>query len=263
MKSNHKNIQKLTLASMFTALAVMLASPIFSYMIMLFGVPAVRVDLIALPVILAGLILGPIYGLSVGIVTDVLGFLLFTHLFGPYHYGFTINLALTGFISGGFIHLVKQESFKKVPVVFINFILLTLTTFVGIIYLLINDTLTINGVTHTLSPIFKIFFISSLIIFYSILLISIRLTRKKHEHDLIQLDRVIFIVVFIEIFVVTLLTPIWVLDLYQAPPYLAGVFIRVVRSMWLIPIKSYIVYYIYKVSKMILGQQSLIISSKK
>jgi len=250
MKANQMTIQKLTLASMFTALGVLMASPVVSMMVMLFGVPAVRIDLIAIPVILAGVILGPLFGLTVGIITDILAFLLFTSAFGPYHVGFTLNLALTGLIPGLFVLLIKKTKFK-LPIFWINISFLSLLSVLSIIYLIETNELRIEGNMYELSSTFKTVFIISIILFFSVLLFSMMYKRKQHPKEKLNMDSFMLIVLFIEVFVVILLTPLWVNDLYNLPSnlYLPGVLIRVLRAMWLIPLKVYIIYYLYRVSK--------------
>jgi len=261
MKTNQMTVQKLTLASMFTALAVLLASPVVSFMVMLFGVPAVRVDLIAIPVILAGVILGPIFGLTVGIITDILAFLLFTNAFGPYHFGFTLNLALTGFIPGLFVLVIKRIKFK-LPLFWINVGFLSLLSSLSIIYLLQTDELRIEGSMYQLSSTFKTVFIVSILAFFSILLFSMIYQRRNQPKEKLNVDSFMLIILFVEVFVVILLTPLWINDLYNLPQslYLPGVFIRVLRAMWLVPIKVYIVYYIFRVSKKVF-EHSLSMSS--
>lgn len=262
MRENQKRIQKLTLASMFTALAVMLASPIFSYMILLFGIPALRIDLIPIPIILAGLILGPFYGLSVGIIADVLGYLLFTHLFGAYHPGFTINLALTGLISGLMVYALRKHQIASKPILILNVVFLTLLLGVGMAYIISQDALIIQGVSYALTTGLKLFFVASMFFSYIVLMFSLWLAKKKMETTDIKIDVLLFSVIIIEI-LITLLTPLWVYQLYGAPPYVAGLFIRVIRAMWLIPIKVYFVYYIYRVSIKVVGHDILSAQAKK
>ena len=255
MINSRINVQKLALSSMLAALGVILASPVFAFIVPLFGVPAVRIDLIAIPTIVAGLLLGPIYGLTVGILTDVLGFLLFTHVFGAYHVGFTLNLALSGLLAGTLMK-VFHKSFKRFPIVIVNIIFLSVLSLTSILYIVITDSISINGTAFLLSLGFKLAFIGSIVAFFLVLLWTMIVSRKKKPKDIAEIDRIIFIVLFIEVFVVILLTPIWVFQLYQAPPYIAGVFLRVIRAMWLIPLKAYLIYSITLVAKSMYKESS-------
>ncbi|MFU8793384.1 MAG: folate family ECF transporter S component [Acholeplasmataceae bacterium] len=255
MISRQINVQKLALSSMLAALGVILASPVFAFIVPLFGVPAVRIDLIAIPTIVAGLLLGPIYGLTVGILTDVLGFFLFTHVFGAYHFGFTLNLALAGLSAGLLIKLFRKSS-QKFPIFMINIVFLSLLSLLSILYIVLTDSISINGTAFTLSEGFKWVFTGSIIAFFLVLLWTMIISRKKKPKDTVHIDRIIFIVLFIEVFVVILLTPIWVFQLYQAPPYIAGVFLRIIRAMWLIPLKAYLIYSITLVAKSMYKESS-------
>jgi len=77
--------RQLTQAAMLAALSAVAGS-----------LPANVFKFTGFPVILAGLALGPWGGALVGGVSDVLGYML--HGSGPYHPGFTLTQALTGFL---------------------------------------------------------------------------------------------------------------------------------------------------------------------
>jgi ECF transporter S component (folate family) len=95
MKGKTQVIQ-LTTATMLTTVGVILGN--FAIILPVFSIPALRLDSVAIPIILAGLILGKWYGMGVGIIIDLINFLLYGQ--GAYHIGFTINNALIGLFSG-------------------------------------------------------------------------------------------------------------------------------------------------------------------
>ena len=95
MKGKTQVIQ-LTTATMLTTVGVILGN--FSIILPVFSIPALRLDIVAIPIILSGLILGKWYGMGVGIIIDLINFLLYGQ--GAYHIGFTINNALIGLFSG-------------------------------------------------------------------------------------------------------------------------------------------------------------------
>ncbi len=107
MKDKIQVIQ-LTTATMLTTVGVILGN--FSIILPIFSVPALRLDIVAIPIILAGLILGKWYGMGVGIVIDILNFLLYGQ--GAYHVGFTINYALIGLFSGLIPMFFMNKNFK-------------------------------------------------------------------------------------------------------------------------------------------------------
>ena len=97
------NIQKLVLASIFIALAI-----IFTRLLSIQLGNFLRIGLGDLPILLAGIILGPILGAAVGALADILGFIIapLGDFFIP---GITLSAALWGFIPGIIIRLI----FKK------------------------------------------------------------------------------------------------------------------------------------------------------
>lgn len=69
-----------------------------------------KIGLGFLPVAMAGLLFGPIWGAVVGGMGDFVGALLFP--IGPYFPGFTVSLAMTGVAFGLVLH--KKRSFLRV-----------------------------------------------------------------------------------------------------------------------------------------------------
>jgi ECF transporter S component (folate family) len=82
-------------AGFFIALSVILTR-LFSAPIHIAGFYAIRLGLGSLPIILSGLILGPMAGAATGAIADIVGFVLFP--VGAYFPGFTLSSALTGMI---------------------------------------------------------------------------------------------------------------------------------------------------------------------
>ncbi len=97
------NLQKLVLASIFIALAIVFTR---LYSVQLGNY--LRLGLGDLPILLAGILFGPIWGAAVGAISDVLGFAIapLGDFFIP---GITLSAALWGFIPGIVVHFI----FKK------------------------------------------------------------------------------------------------------------------------------------------------------
>lgn len=70
-----------------------------SFMIPLAGLPALRIGFGSLPIIISGILFGPLVGGVVGTVADLIGFML-NPMGGAYFPGFTISAALNGVIPG-------------------------------------------------------------------------------------------------------------------------------------------------------------------
>jgi ECF transporter S component (folate family) len=94
MNSRTYNI---VISGLLTALSIVLTR-LFAANFMIVGVPAARLSIGFVPIILAGMILGPWWGAAVGALADVLGFLMFPS--GIYFFPITITSALVGLLPG-------------------------------------------------------------------------------------------------------------------------------------------------------------------
>lgn len=97
------NLKKLILASIFIALAI-----IFTRLFSVQLGKILRIGLGHLPILLAGILLGPFWGAAVGALSDVVGFMVspLGDFFIP---GITISAALWGFIPG----IIVRYTFKS------------------------------------------------------------------------------------------------------------------------------------------------------
>ncbi len=87
------NTRNLVIASLLIALSVVFAR-VFSIRIS----EGLRISFAQTPIIISGLLLGPVWGLAVGALADLTGFVLFP--MGAYLPGFTVISALVGFVPG-------------------------------------------------------------------------------------------------------------------------------------------------------------------
>lgn len=94
-------------ASLFTAISVLLKL-VFEIYIPLAGLPALRINLTSVPIILSGIICGPIAGLLTGALSDILCFMIKPS--GPYFPGFTLTSALTGLIPALIYKFLKKDN---------------------------------------------------------------------------------------------------------------------------------------------------------
>ncbi len=101
-KKKFFNTRDLVMASIFIALSVVFAR-LFSIKIS----EGLRLSFGQTPIILAGLILGPVWGMLVGGLADITGFLVAP--LGAYIPGLTLTSALVGLIPG----LIRKYVFKK------------------------------------------------------------------------------------------------------------------------------------------------------
>ena len=101
--------KSLVLASLFVGLNIILTR---LGAIMLFN-NTVRLSFGNIPLVLSGLVLGPIPGFLTGVVSDILGFLINSHG-GAYHPGFTISAGLSGLIPGIIVMIRKRVDLLEI-----------------------------------------------------------------------------------------------------------------------------------------------------
>jgi Putative regulator of cell autolysis len=89
--------RNILLLALFAAISIIFTR-FLSFYLPIVAVNTVRISLGNIPIVLAGLLLGPFAGAATGIVADVVGTTMFS-AFG-YFPGFTLSAALVGFLPG-------------------------------------------------------------------------------------------------------------------------------------------------------------------
>lgn len=239
---NKLQVMQLTTATMLTTVGVILGN--FSIILPVFSIPALRLDIVAIPIILSGLILGKWYGMGVGIIIDIINFLLYGQ--GAYHVGFTINNALIGLFSGMIPLFFQQKNFLFVKKTLIITSTLLILITIGILYSL--DRLSLGGETVALTLEVRIAIISLIIVMSLLTIGFMYLTLRDYKYELKDMYTVSIMIILIEFFVVIILTPLWIQDLF-GQPYIIGFLARIIRGSLLIPFKIIIVLAIINVIK--------------
>ena len=239
---NKLQVMQLTTATMLTTVGVILGN--FSIILPVFSIPALRLDIVAIPIILSGLILGKWYGMGVGIIIDIINFLLYGQ--GAYHVGFTINNALIGLFSGMIPLFFQQKNFPFVKKTLIITSTLLILITIGILYAL--DRLSLGGETVALTLEVRIAIISLIIVMSLLTIGFMYLTLRDYKYELKDMYTVSIMIILIEFFVVIILTPLWIQDLF-GQPYIIGFLARIIRGSLLIPFKIIIVLAIINVIK--------------
>jgi ECF transporter S component (folate family) len=220
-------VRKITLAALLVSISIVLTR-LFGIVIPLGGYPSLSLDLGSVPILLSGIVLGPLFGGIVGLSSDLVGFGINPRA-GIFHFGFTINSILTGVIPGLVFVFLKNKNLRLFKIITIS-LLYVLSTY----YFLVvrsADSNAIKLLSNTL-----LFMIAS-----SIITIDYKIKNK-------QLKLVIFAVLVVEVFVYIALTPIWLYQLYELP-YFVSVLSRVFRAILLVPIKTLLIYQSLKILK--------------
>ena len=91
--------QKLVLLALMVALNVVLGRLSVQF------TPEIRLSVFGfLPIALAGMLMGPLYGGLTGAAGDILNDVLFTHVYGAYFPGYTLTAVLSGWWYGRTLH---------------------------------------------------------------------------------------------------------------------------------------------------------------
>lgn len=136
--------RKLSYLALLAALSVILR--FFSFMI-LSG--TIRVSFIDVPIIMAGILFGPLAGAMTGVVSDFLGVLLRNQ--GGFFPGFTLSAALTGFIPGLFF-MKKDLDENIVPLLIITMVVTDFITSIVLNTLWLSIIIPAQGFAVLLPP---------------------------------------------------------------------------------------------------------------
>ena len=171
IKTNLSVIQKICLSGLFMAIVVILQKVVaINYLAF---APFVRVSLGGPALIMfASVFLGPVYGLFIGIASDLLGYFIFDASGYPPFLQVTAIYALLGFISYFVFSLIYSVRNTKVLTI-IEIVFVSLVWIVVSLFMLLNNQIKLFGSTYELSVLSKILVISiSGAIFLSIILLS-------------------------------------------------------------------------------------------
>ena len=146
LKSNLTQVQKITFAGVFISLIIILQKVLAINYIPV--VPFLRISLGGCALLIfASILLGPWYGLLIGVAEDLLGYLIFDPKSMSFFPQITAIYGLMGFVSYFIFMLVRQIKNKKIM------FSIEIATFIGILtavtlFLCLNDELTLYSSTY-------------------------------------------------------------------------------------------------------------------
>ncbi len=120
----------LVISALLIAMAVVLGQ--FSFMV---G-PSVRIGFSRVPIIVSGMLLGPLAGGLTGAVHDIINFML--RPAGGFHPGFTLSAMMTGMIPGFVVQLSFLSAFKKLNKNRKVFTVANVITSVAVVYVIVT-----------------------------------------------------------------------------------------------------------------------------
>ncbi len=233
-------------ASLLTAISIVLTR-FFSYMIPLGGMPALRIGFGNVPLIAAGMMFGPLVGGAVGVVADLIGYVL-NPMGGAYFPGFTVSAALYGVLSG---LLFKRFRIQKLSLNF-NYINAFLTglfalAFVGVMFKSGTLSFTDSGLMFTEKGALPMF-VALLVV--TVLFIALPFVLGRVYRLAGHFDKIAFAVSVSYIVNALFLNTLW-LTIMLDKGFLLLLPGRIVASLLTIPVYTWILYTLSKVVPMI------------
>lgn len=240
-KQNQTQSFSLVLTALLVAISIVLAQ--FRIYIPLFGFPSVRFSISEIPIFLVGAMLGGVYGAMAGFASDIISFILAPS--GAYHFGFTLNFMLIGFIPGVIFSLIRNQ---KISISFgkLNKILGSIAMVGALVYINkigLADLKEAGEIEQIAGmPVNILLSIVMVALVGGLVFVTFKL-KKVYSGDkaLFCIDQLIFIVSINYIVVNLIFTPIWLLQLYNIP-VMASIAVRIFKSLIDVPLQVIVIY---------------------
>lgn len=238
MEKKKINTKSLVSASLLTAISIILTRAL-SIIIPIAGGQALRIGFGGVPIMIAGILFGPLVGALTGVTADLVGVLI--NPMGPYFPGFTLSAGLSGFIPGLFYHYVFKNRNRENK--FINYTIVN--GLIVILLSLLSGYIYIKSGNDISYKFLIIYFVA--IVGFIYLPITIN-KRYKNENSSYRFDKLIFVVSIRTIIISLILNTIWLIMLYDLG-FIIIFPIRVLTALVTIPLDTIIIYMISKYFK--------------
>jgi len=220
-------------------------------MVTVAGFPALKINFSTIPIMLSGILFGPIAGFMTGGVADVIGYII-NPQGGPFFPGFTLSTALTGMIPGLVYKLItKYKKVKKINFNYINGLFIILIS-LGLGYafyakgvLTFNNGVSFNGQSINIA-------ISGLIILAigTYVMLPFYITKAIYKKDYIySFDKLYFTVSITQI-ITSLMLNTYFLSILFGKGVLVFLPTRIVTNYIMIPVFTMILAVLFKTLKL-------------
>lgn len=231
--------QILVYSGLLIAISVVLKI-LFEVYIPLGGFPSLRINLNAIPILLGGILLGPIPGFLIGVVSDLLCFVIKPG--GPLFLGFTLSSGLTGLIAGvmyKFLHKREFKSLKYFNALVSVIVVLSLAYFNVISF---RDG-SIYYLDDPLNPLSFVLFLALLILFAIYPFFATRILKRA---EAVASENLLFIVTVEQIINSVFLNTLWLTILY-GQAWIVLLPARIITNVFLIPLYTIILAGVLKI----------------
>jgi len=206
---------------------------LFEVYIPLGGFPSLRLNITALPIMLSGILLGPIAGFAVGFISDLMCFIIKPG--GPFFIGFTLASGLTGFIPGLLFMILKKKQTK-----YLEWFNLVFVAFAGIILAVFGVFSFENGsVYYAGEPLNMVFFVIFIALMIAFAVFPIIVVKKSNLDSEYRSDHILFIVSVSQM-VTSILLNTWFLSILYGQAVAVLLPARIITNIFLIPLYTII-----------------------
>lgn len=240
--SSKKLVTAITLSGFLIAMSIILQR----FFVIPFGVPSLyRISLGSVPIIMASLFLGPIFGGLVGAASDLIGIALVpvgTFVIWP-----TLTAAFYGIFPWLFLRLIKLINKRvKFPLLYPVFLLVFVTLFTYVLtHEEIRNPISSSRPPITFTPLFKTLF--SLVLFIFVLAVSLvtfvldKKYKTKSAVTVTGTPSQLALAIILSAFVIDVLyTSWWKLEVYMTN-YMVSVFFHLAIMFILFPLQTSII----------------------
>lgn len=202
---------------------------LFEVYIPLGGFPSLRLNITALPIMLSGILLGPLAGFAVGIISDILCF--FIKPGGPFFIGFTLVSGLTGLIPGLLFMLIRKKEIKHLEWFNLVFIILS----IGILALAGTFSYVNNRILYAGEPVSIIVLVLFIVLMLAFTVFPIIVVKKSKIDTGYRSDHILFIVSVSQL-VNSILLNTWFLSILYGQAVAVLLPARIITNIFLIPL---------------------------
>lgn len=231
--------KKVVYCGFFIAISIVLKL-LFEIYVPIGGFPSLRLNLNSVPIILSGIAMGPGYGFVVGVLSDLICYVVKPN--GPLFLGFTLSSGLTGLIPGLLYIVLKKDNSK-----FLNWFNL-IFAIICFGYLFGTQTISFNNgsfyyLEDPLNPFIIAFFFILVALFALYPFIASFFIKKSNVENS---ETILFAITIEQIINSIILNTLWLTILYgQAWTVLLPA--RVITNLFLIPVYTILVVAVLKI----------------
>lgn len=239
--------RKICLSGIFVVLVVLLNKVIAINYIAF--IPFVRLSFGSIAIIIfSSIVFGPLYGLVIGAMGDILGYFIFDASSFGWFPQITAIYALLGFIPFFIYKLVANIRNKKMMVT-IEYSLFTVVTLLITFFFIFNDHLTLYGVTYEFNVWQRILFPSLVLILFGIVVVTNYFLDKKDKGMVLGVYQISFVVTICEILVNFLFGSLMKSLAFGFNMFAAILISQAVLMFFNIPYNSYLIFVIMKIGQ--------------